>query len=1527
MKLSEISIERPVLATMMNLALVLFGLVALTRLPVRELPDIDPPVVSVLTVYPGANAAVVETEVTEKLEEAINSIEGIKELTSESREQVSSITIQFDLSREIEAAAQDVRDRVARVRGTLPDDIDEPVVSKQDADANPVMWIALFSEKLTTLELSTIAENLMKERLQTVKGVSSVIIGGQKRFAIRLRLDAEKMAAHQVTVSDVSQALAAQNLELPSGRVEGREREMTIQTLGELKTAEEFNRLVIRQDAEAPVRLQDIGRAEVGVEDERSIARFVSKPAVGLGIVRQSKANVIEVARGVKKEVERLIPLLPAGVETFVPYDESIFVEDSIHEVWVTLGVAFALVVLTIFIFLRNIRSTLIPCITIPVSVIGTYMVLSMLGYSVNILTMLALVLAIGIVVDDSIVVLENIYRHIEDGMDPMAAAHQGMKEISFAVIATTLSLVAVFIPLAFQTTVTGRLFVEFAIALAGSVVISSFVALTLTPSMSARILKPMHQVKHGPVFNFFERGLDHFQGHYERLLRWALSRRRLVAIGSLVIFALTAWIFTRLDNEFLPAEDKGRLLTFMITPEGSTSEYTDRMMQRVETIVRETPEVQSYFSAIALGREGPGSVNEGFMFIRLKDERERGVADIVGGPRGLGATMIGTVEGALAFPIIPKAVSRGFGQSFQLVIQEPDLARLNALSQEIANKLRNSGLLANVRSSYEVTKPELRIHIDRDRAATLGVSVEDLSRTLQVLFGGSDLSQIKVGGKEYDVIAQLNRESRLTPADLDRLYVRNNRGDLVQISNVVRHEEGAGPTGINHFNRFRASTLEGTPMGLPLGTVVERVEQMMAADHPDVRYAWAGETSDLKDAGQGFIFVIILALIVVYMVLASQFESLLHPLTIMLTLPIAAFGAFGLLWVLNGVNNLGEGFYGWANYAPNPPAIAKWLSSVVPRIPAMNMNLFSQIGIVLLIGMATKNSILLVEFANQQMNKGKNAMDAMLDAGLIRFRPILMTSFSTILGILPIAIGWGAGGESRRPMGVAAVGGLLTSTFLTLLVIPVAYTLFADLAARLRGRRMPANATRAVVTGLLALLTLSLPARAEDAAAPDATADASPVVTQLDGTNATVHYALSRCVEAALQNNFDLLKARERVRRQYGTVVELRSRLIPNLGLEGQYSERDTTLTKNNPGGFESKQENWNLGIQVTQSLYAGGGDRAAYKGQKLLEEASVRDLQSTVNVVLLDVRERFYGVLLARSQIRVQEQNIQLLDEELQSARNKLDAGAVSPFNVLRAEVARANGQPGLIRARNDFRIALQELSRVMGLIWNGPAENEVLDVIGELEFETFQITLADARRIALEQRPELQALDLLARAQKQNLRVAQAGYQPNLSLFGNYGYENDKTSEDTWDDVDGWQAGAQLKWSFFDGMGTRGRTLQAASDLQLAQLDEEQARLNIDVEVRRAFSSFQEAEELVAATRKVVEQAQESVRLARSRFDVGAATQLDVLQTQQALTEARDNEVQSLHDYQVALARLRKAMGVLDPLASDELVKKGT
>ena len=1026
MTLPRISIQRPVLASMMSLALILFGLIGLSRLPVRELPDIDPPIVSVTTVYPGANAAVVETEVTERLEEEINNIEGIKTLTSQSREQVSSITIEFDLARDIDLCAQDVRDRVSRVRGLLPDDIKEPIIAKQDADAFPIIWLGLNSARYTPLELTRLAETQIKNRLQTIKGVSGVWIAGEQRFAMRLWLDSEKMAAHRVTVLDVERSLHQQNVELPSGRVENLEREMTIETRGELKTPEQYDQLVIKNDGTKLVHLRDIGRAEAGVENYRTVARNNGEPCVFLGVVKQSKGNTVEVAHGIKAEMERIRRTLPAGVSFIVNYDSSTFVERSIKEVWSTLGIAFALVVLVIYLFLRDVRSTLIPAIAIPISIVGTFAILYAFGYSVNILTMLALVLAIGVVVDDAIVVLENIFRHIEQGEKPLQAAFKAMEEIAFAIIAITVSLVAVFLPLAFQKSQTGRLFVEFAVAVAGSVVISAFVALTLSPSMAARILKTAEHKHHNFVLVAFEKLLTWFYRAYRRALEWSLAHRLSVLGVGLASFVLMGVIYFALEEEFLPEEDRGLLLSFVISPRGATSEYTSRMVNKVENVLKSTPEVELYGSVVALAMNGPGEADQGIAFVHFKEDRKRSVQEIVRGPDGLQSRFINEVEGAIAIPQIPKAFTRGFGAPFQLTIQSQDLDALNRYAGQLVTGLQQTKMLVNVRSSFEVNKPELRLDIDRDRAAALGVSVQDISRTLQILFGGLDLSRIKIGGKEYYVMAQLARDSRLKPQDLDRLYVRNAAGDLIQLSSVVKHQIGAAPNAIEHYNRMRSATISGTPIGLPLGTVLDRVEEMLRTDLPaGFLYSWSGESRDLRDTGQEVWLVLMLALIIVYMVLAAQFESLVHPLTVILAVPLAAVGALGLLWLLNFGGKIG----------------------VLPVIPAMNLNLFSQIGLVLLVGLVTKNSILLVEFANQQRAKGVNAHDAMLQAGTVRLRPILMTAFSTIAGILPIAIGFGAGAESRRPMGVAVVGGMLTSTFLTLLIIPVVYTLFSDLA------------------------------------------------------------------------------------------------------------------------------------------------------------------------------------------------------------------------------------------------------------------------------------------------------------------------------------------------------------------------------------------------------------------------------------------------------------------------------------------------
>ncbi len=1029
MILPRISIQRPILATMMSLSLVLFGLIGLSRLPVRELPDIDPPVVSVSTIYPGANAQVVETEVTERLEEALNNIEGIKTLRSESREGASGISIEFDLSRDIDLAAQDVRDRVSRIRGALPLDIREPIVSKQDSDAQPIIWIAMNSDRYSPLELTTLAERQVKPRFQGVAGVSSITIGGEKRYAMRLWLDSGRMAARQVTILDVQRALRQQNIDLPSGKVENLDREMTIQTRGELHSVDEFNELVIRADGATLVKLKDVGRAEDGVEDYRTIARARGKPCIFLGIVKQAKANTVSVAQSIKSEMEAVRTTLPPGIDMWVGFDSSTFVEKAIGEVWETLAIAFGLVVLIIFVFLRDFRSTLIPSVAIPVSIIGTFAVMYLLGYSVNILTMLALVLVIGIVVDDAIVVLEAIYRHIEEGMKPMDAAFKAMEEISFAVIAITLSLVAVFTPLAFQKSTTGRLFVEFAVAVSVSVIISAFVALTLSPAIAARILKPVSHTKATGLFGVFEASLDWVSRQYASSLRWALRHRFVSVLVTLATMFLMVLAYRNLDQDFLPQEDKGRMFSMVLTPNGSTSEFTDRQLRKAESIIAGIPEVDSFGAIVAPGFAGPGQSSLGVVFVTFTDrsKRERSVQEIVNGPGGVAQRFFTEVEGGFAIANLPKAIEISFNSSpFELVLQNQDLDTLNLAAQAMSarlGKLTNAAgqpLLRNIRVGYEVDKPELRIAIDRSRAASLGVTVEDISRTLQILFGGLDLSRLKVGGKEYQVIAQLERGSRLTPQDLDTVFVRNTRGELIQLSSLVSRSQGSAPNSISHYGRLRSASITASPGGTTIGSVVKQVEPLLGDLPAGTLFAWEGEAKNLADTSDEIWWVLGLAGIIVYMTLAAQFESLVHPFTVMLALPLAAVGAFGLLWLLAFLGNVG----------------------VIPPIPAMNINLFSQIGLILLVGLVTKNSILLVEYANQQTAKGMDPMTAMLEAGRVRLRPILMTAFSTIAGIMPIAIGFGAGAESRRPMGIAVVGGMLTSTFLTLYVIPVVYVM-----------------------------------------------------------------------------------------------------------------------------------------------------------------------------------------------------------------------------------------------------------------------------------------------------------------------------------------------------------------------------------------------------------------------------------------------------------------------------------------------------
>jgi len=1047
--LPEFCIRRPIAALMFNLALALIGIVALSRLPVRELPDIDPPIVSVTTVYPGANAALVEADVTEPLEQEINNIPGIKILRSESREQVSIVTVEFELNHSVDIGAQDIRDRISRVRDKLPDDIKEPIVAKQDADAQEVMWIALFSESRSTLELSNLAERQIRDRLQVVPGVGGINFGGQKRPSMRIWLDSSRMAARKITATDIRALLQQENVELPSGRIEGEKRSLSIVARGRMDKPEQYADLIVREVDGSPVRLRDVATVEIGPEVEDTIARFNGKPAVGLGVVKQSDANAIDVARRVRAEITRIRPLLPADVSLDFPYDSSLYVEAAIHEVAETIGVSSVLVILLIFLFLRDARSTVIPAAAIPISILGTFGLLYLFGYSVNILTLLALVLAIGIVVDDAIVVLENIVRHIEEGMPPFEASLLAMKEITGAVLAITASLVVVFLPIAFQSGTTGILFREFAITLAGAVAISAFVALTLSPALGAHFLRPV--TSQLPAYlHWFELGLEKFYRFYARSLDAAMRHRTLWLGFGAGILALTILLYRLIPQEFLPEEDKGVIVAVIITPEGATSEATDQYVRQAEKIAADYPETRVFFSAVALARGAPGQANQGIMFIRLKPGRDRSAQELARpGARGSMFTrMITEIQGAVVIPFLPKAVGRGFGETFQVVLQGPDLAVLEKTARALRDEIDQAGILSQPRISLNFEKPQLNLDIDRSRAANLGISVRDISEALQILLGGLDISQFNFEGKQYDVIAQLRRGDRLVPDELNVLYVRSRSGELVPIRDLVKAGEEGSVNAIYHFMRQRSVTVSGQPQGLSLGQAIEKTEEIgRRILPPGVSMEFDGEARELR-SGRGEAWqIVVLALLIVYMALAAQFESLTHPVTIMVAVPLGAVGALFLLYVLGFVNMMAI----IPQYAPPGalPGPIAFLFGLMPEIPSMNLNLYSLIGLVLLVGLVTKNSILLVEFANQKKAEGLPAEEAMRQAGCIRLRPILMTALSTAIGILPIALGLGAGAESRRPLGVAVVGGMLSSTFLTLYLVPVFYVTVDRLLGR----------------------------------------------------------------------------------------------------------------------------------------------------------------------------------------------------------------------------------------------------------------------------------------------------------------------------------------------------------------------------------------------------------------------------------------------------------------------------------------------
>lgn len=1005
MSLSSISIQRPVLATVMSLIIIIFGIIGFYYLGVRDYPSVDPPVITVSTTYTGANSNVIIAQITEPLEESINGIDGVKYITSTSSDGRSTIVVEFDLNVNLETAANDVRDKVSQARRNLPPDADPPIVSKADANAQPILSMTVQSKDRTLLELSEIGNNLFKERFQTIPGVSTVNIWGEKKYSMKLILDPARMVAKNVTPVEVRNAFLAANVELPSGRIEGEATELTIRTLGRLETEEDFNNLIIKDVNGTIIRFKDIGQAELRPENERSLLRGNGAiPMIGIAVTPQPGANYIAIADEFYKRLELIKKELPSDLQLGMALDMTVGIKNAINEVEETILIAFGLVVIVIFLFLRNWRSTLIPVVAIPISLISGFFIMYFAGFSINILTLLGIVLATGLVVDDAIVVLENIYQKIEEGMTPFQAAFKGSEEIFFAIVSTTVTLVAVFLPVMFLQGLTGKLFREFGVVVAGTILVSAFVSLTLTPAMSARLLRPGDNER--GLYKWTEGFFVGMTNLYQKALNTFFQAKWIAVI----IMAVSIWLIyllgKGLPTELAPMEDKGRISIMATAPEGTSYEYMNSFLTGVIHDAEAIPETESILSVTSPGFGASQSSNNGFVRISLIEPEKRNrtqmeIADEL-------SNTVKKYSEARVFADQEQTIGdRRGGLPVQFVIMAPNFDKLKEVIPSFLEKARASDKFQAVDINLKFNKPELRIDIDRNRAQALGVSVMDIAQTLQLYFAEQRLGYFIKNGKQYQVIGQSQRFSRDDPSDIKNIYVRNKNGQLIQMDNVVKISEQSNPPQLYRYNRYVSATISAGMMpGFSLGQGIAEMRSIAKETLSDeFSTDLSGPSKDFEDSSSTLVFAFLLALLLVYLILAAQFESFIDPLIIMFTVPLALAGAIIALW--------------WTN---------------------STLNIFSEIGIIVLVGIVTKNGILIVEFANQRREAGIAKIQAVKEAAVSRLRPILMTSLATALGVLPIALALGAASISRVSMGIAIIGGLMFSLILTLFVIPALY-------------------------------------------------------------------------------------------------------------------------------------------------------------------------------------------------------------------------------------------------------------------------------------------------------------------------------------------------------------------------------------------------------------------------------------------------------------------------------------------------------
>lgn len=1479
MFLSDLSIRRPVFATVLMLALVTLGLFSYRRLPIDMMPDVEIPVLSIITQFPGASPETVEREVTKKLEQAVNPIAGVKHVYSTSREGLSTVIVEFELEVKINDAAQDARSKVSAIRNDLPQGIQEPVIQKFDIGGMAVLSLAVSSAEMTPRELTTLVDRRIKRRIENLPGVGKVDLVGESRREVAVELDPARLDALGLGVDEVVAGLSGENVNTPLGRLDRGGQEMPVRVSGKPKEVPGFRSMVVATRGGVPVTLGEIADVRDTVEEQRKLALVSGVPAVALDVYKQSKANTVGVVEAVDREVAKLRGELPPSVEVRVVRDGSIMIKESVHDVTTTLVIGGILTVLIVFLFLNSWRSTVITGLTLPISVISSFIAMHFLGMTLNIMTLMALSLAIGLLIDDAIVVRENIVRHLELGKDHVTAARVGTAEIGLAVLAVTMSIVAVFVPVAFMKGIMGRFFFQFGITVAFAVLVSLFVAFTLDPMLSSRWVDPdverlgkRHAVAR--LLDRFNDWFDRTADRYRGLVAWALDHRKAVLGMATAAFALGLFLFGALKSEFLAPYDQAEFqIRFKTAPDASFEETRGRL-DAVLAELGKMPEVKHTYASIGAG--DMGTVRDARVYVKLveKSERKKHATVLAAEARGRIASVAGII------PSVEMQSDEFAEKPVMVSIRGEEIPLLKRYAAELKKGVLAIRGVEDVEVTLELDLPEYRLVVDRERAADAGLGTPAIARTVGALVGGQAVTTYEdEEGEAVDVRIRLPREMRRDVSQIGDLRIAVPRGPgapaLVPLSELVRAERATTPTEISRRDLSREVLLTANLDDLPLGAAVEQIRAAAAGIEmaPGYEVFFPGETERMEESFGYMAEALLLAVIFVYLILAAQFESFIDPLSIMLSLPLSIVGMAGML-----------------------------------ALTGDTLSIMSLIGLILLMGLVTKNAILLVDYTKVLRRGGMARREALITAGRTRLRPIMMTTLAMIFGMLPLALGLGQGAEMRAPLGRAVIGGLITSTVLTLIVVPVVYALFDDFAAWLHRRWSKANAlerdamghtgkaaAKGAVAGLL-LLALLAPAASLSAE------EASPARRVL---------TLPQAVAIAVEKNRDVEKARSYQEWVRGKYVEERAGALPNLTATASAGRSwDGTFAALTGGLFPSGQSTAGAGVGLSQTLFAWGKVGAAVRAAKDGIAAADAQLAHYRQAAARDVTEAFHDVLLARELESIAKETLGQRERQLAEAEKRYALGTATDYDVLAARVALDNQRPEVIRTASLVLVALDRLRLVLA------EEKRDLDVEGTLEAEPVEVPSFDeAVLTALERRPDVRGLERTVGIYREFVKIRDADDKPRVDLRANAGWSWLEASSFR---ADGkvWGTGVYVAFPFFDGLATRGRVVQARSDLTRAELDLAKAKDGLYVEVRTALDQARVAAEVVNALSGNVAQARRLLEMSETGLELGVKTRLEVDDALVNARQAEGNLARAKRDYLVALANLRYAQGTLLP-----------